>query len=209
MIANPCLQAIVEAPSYKGEQLCPWTVADYKPFSRIQLYSEMTDWEVGLIFAQLVDYNSLHNEGNANDVLYRVIESKKLILPGGLQVRSTADKLIYPSCCCGLEEWREWLDFLATGRSPWLGHDPSPWIEMVNGFVRVWSDGGMDSKGRGFHLDFEQSTFKTELRKVQHDLSTFLIKIEDWANGIGFPEPNKLSSKFDECFAISHKWSKK
>ncbi|WP_334710051.1 hypothetical protein [Nostoc sp.] len=55
----------------------------------------------------------------------------------------------------------------------------------------------MDSVASGFHIDFEQSTFETELSRVQQDLSTFLIKIEAWANGIEFPEPSKLSSKFD------------
>ncbi|QLE44091.1 hypothetical protein FD723_29050 [Nostoc sp. C052] len=120
MSSNPCIQAVVETPWYEGEPLWPWSVADYKPFSHIQLYDEMTDLEVGLIFAQLVQYNDLENGGNANDVLYRVIESETLILPGGLQVKSTANELIYPSCCCGLEEWREWLEFLTTGRSPWL-----------------------------------------------------------------------------------------
>lgn len=74
---------------------------------------------------------------------------------------------------------------------------------MVDGFVRVWSDRGMDSTASAFHLDFEQSTFETELSKVQQDLSTFLVKIEAWANKIKFLEPSKLSSKFDECFAIS------
>lgn len=206
MISNPCIQAVVETPWYEGEPLWPWSVADYKPFSHIQLYDEMTDLEVGLIFAQLVQYNDLENGDNANDVLYRAIESETLILPGGLQVKSTANELIYPGCCCGLEEWREWLDFLTTERSPWLGHDPSPWFEMVDGFVRIWSDGGMDSAASGFHIDFEQSTFETELSRVQQDLSTFLVKIEAWANGIEFPEPRKLSSKFDKCFAISRKW---
>ncbi|MEH2404715.1 hypothetical protein [Nostoc sp.] len=117
MITNPCLQAVIEAPWYEGEPLCPWFVADHKPFSRIQLYGEMTDLEVGLIFAQLVKYNDLDSESDAYEVLYQVIESETLILPGGLQVRSTADELIYPGCCCGLEEWREWLDFLTKGRS--------------------------------------------------------------------------------------------
>ncbi|WP_298919641.1 hypothetical protein [uncultured Nostoc sp.] len=126
MITNPCLQAVIEAPCYEGEPLWPWFVADYKPFSRIQLYGEITDLEVGLIFAQLVKYNDLDSESDANDVLYQVIESKTLILPGGLQVRSSADELICPGCCCGLEEWREWLDFLTTGRSPWLGQRSKP-----------------------------------------------------------------------------------
>ncbi|MEH1782625.1 MAG: hypothetical protein V7K67_07250 [Nostoc sp.] len=52
--SNPCIQAVVETPWYEGEPLCPWSVADYKPFSHIQLDDEMTDLEVGLIFAQLV-----------------------------------------------------------------------------------------------------------------------------------------------------------
>jgi hypothetical protein len=208
MNTNPHLQAVVEASLYQGGSLCPWPIANCQPFSFIRLSGKMTDREVGLVFAQLVMFNHLESNGDTNNVLHQVIQAEKLILPGGLQVRSAADQVISPSCCCGLETWRDWLRFAETGASPWLGHDPSPWVEKVGGLVRVWS--GEKSrrishkKGANvFHIDFEQSKFEAELSKVQQDLSAFLVRIEAWADRVGFAEPSKLSRKFDECFHIS------
>ena len=199
MNTNPHIQAVVEVMMDKGDSLCPWPVADCKKLWSIRLSGKTTDLEVGLIFAQLVNSNRLENEGDANNLLHQVLQSYTLILPGGLQVRS-ADKVIDPGCCCGLEMWRNWSRFLKTGQSPWLGHDPSPWIEKRKNLICVWSD----RKGKIFHIDFELSKFKAELNKVQQDLSGFLARIEEWADRVGFPEPSKLSRKFDECFYVSH-----
>jgi AraC-like DNA-binding protein len=199
MNVDPHLQAVVEVALDEGEPLCPWPIADCKLFSLIRLSGKMTDREVGLVFAQLVNYNNLEGGGDTNNLLHQVIQAETLVLPGGLQVRS-AHKLINPSCCCGLETWRDWLRFLKTSRSPWLGHDPSPWIEKAGGLIHVWSD----KKAKAFHIDFEPSKFEAELSKVQQDLSGFLARIEAWASRVGFSEPSKLSRKFDECFNVSH-----
>lgn len=199
MNTNSHLQAVVEVVMHKGESLCPWPVADCKLFSSIRLSGKTTDREVGLIFAQLVNFNNLESEGNTNYLLHRVLQAYTLVLPGGLQVRS-ADKVIDHGCCCGLEMWRDWSRFLKTGISPRLGHDPSPWIEKKGGLIRVWSD----QKGKAFPIDFERSKFEAELSKVQQDLSGFLARIEAWAGRVGFSEPSKLSRKFDECFYVSH-----
>ena len=199
MNANPHIQAVVEVMMDKGDLLCPWPVADCKKFRSIRLSGNMTDLEVGLIFAQLVNFNDLESEGDTNNLLHRVIQANTLNLPGGLQVIS-ADKVINTGCCCGLEMWRNWSRFLKTGQSPWLGHDPSPWIEKRKNLICVWSD----RKGKTFHIDFERSKFEAELSKVQQDLSGFLARIEAWAGRVGFPEPSKLSHKFDECFYVSH-----
>lgn len=199
MNVYPHLHAVVEGALYEGEPLCPWTIAECKPLSFIRLSGKMTDREIGLVFAQLINYNNLEHGGDTNNLLHQVIQAETLVLPGGLQARS-ADKVINPSCCCGLERWRDWLRFLKTGGSPWLGHDPSPWVEKVGGLIRVWSD----KKAKAFHIDFEPSKFEAELSKVQQDLSEFLARIEAWAGRVKFSEPNKLSRKFDECFNVSH-----
>jgi hypothetical protein len=203
MNINPHLQAVLEAPYYEGEPLYPWAIADYKSFSFIRLFGKMTDREVGLVFAQLVDYNHISSEGDTNTVLHRVIQAPSLVLPGGIQARTATDKVISPSCCCGLEGWRDWLRFMKKGQSPWLGHDPNPWVEKVGGLVRVWSDEGH----RAFHIDFEKSKFEAELIKVQQDLNAFLGRSEEWAGRMGCLEPSKLSGKFDECFNIS-RWAR-
>lgn len=207
MNTNPHLQAVVQVSRYEGDPLFPWSITDCQPFSFIRLSGKMRDQEVGLVFAELVKYNHLESEGDTNNVLHRVIQAESLILPGGVQVIAATDKVISPSCCCGLETWRDWLIFLKTGGSPWLGHDPSPWAEKVGTLVRVWSDQKnrwSDKKAKPFHIDFEQSKFEPELGKVQRDLNAFLVKIEAWAGRVEFSEPSKLSRKFDECFNISH-----
>lgn len=88
MTTYPNLQAVVESPYYEGTPLYPWQIADYQPFSLIQLSGKMTDLEVGLIFAQLVQYNHLESEGDANKVLHGVIQAKTLILRGFLGLDS-------------------------------------------------------------------------------------------------------------------------
>ena len=202
---KPCLHAVVEVLCYEGgDRSPPWPIALSNPPWLIRLSGKVTDREVGSVFAQLVNYNHLESNGDVKELLDQVIMTSSLILPGGLQVSSDADKVINPSCCCGLEQWRDWLIFLKTGQSPWLGHDPKPWVEKVGNLVRVWSDEG----ARAFHIDFEYSKFESQLSKVQQDLNAFLAHIESWAARVGFPEPSKLSSKFDECFAVS-RWHRK
>lgn len=65
------------------------------------------------------------------------------IAPGGLAI-SSGDVWMSPSCCCGLERWRSWHKLLrASAESPWLGHDPAPWVECIGDGFMVWADGGL------------------------------------------------------------------
>ncbi|MCP2732383.1 hypothetical protein [Limnofasciculus baicalensis] len=200
MNSEAYLYPVVEIMGYKDGHLFPWHIPNSNPFSLIRLSGNMTEEEIGLVFAQLVNYNHLPSGGDTKEVLDSIINSSRLILPGGIQVREVSGKVISPSCCCGLEGWREWLRFLQTGTSPWLGHSPTAWVERVDNLVRVYSS---EATG-GFHIDFEYYKFKAKLRQVRQDLSDFLLIIEIWAAGLEFPEPQKLSRKFDECFSISH-----
>jgi hypothetical protein len=129
------MQAVIEAPYYEGEFLCPWEVPEVRPFSLIRLWGEMTYPEIGLVFAQLAQYNQIKLSSDKQVVLKQILKAKSLVLPGGIQVVCTGQDTISPSCCCGLETWREWIDFLKTGQSPWLGHDPSPWVEGLGDII--------------------------------------------------------------------------
>ncbi len=201
------LYPVAEIMDYKNGQLFPWHIPNSNRFSLnsnrfylIPLSGNMTEAEVGLVFAQLVNYNHLPSGGNTKEILDSIINSSRLILPGGIQVREVSGKVISPGCCCGLEGWRDWLRFLETGTSPWLGHSPTAWIERVDNLVRVYSS----EKDGAFHIDFEYSQFKKKLKKVRQDLNDFLLIIEIWATGLKFSESQKLSRKFDECFSISY-----
>ncbi len=140
------MQAVIEAPYYECEFLCPWEISEFEPCSTLRLWGEMEYPEIGLVFAQLAKYNQIELTGDKQVALDQILAAESLVLPGGIQVVcKDRDTTISPSCCCGLETWRQWIDFLQTGESPWLGHDPSPWVEGLGDVVRIWSDGGMES----------------------------------------------------------------
>ena len=116
---------------------------------------------------------------------------------------SEGQGIISPSCCCGLEDWREWRDFLETEDSPWLGHDPSPWIERQGKVVRVWSD---ESVSTAFNIEIPLYHFEAELIRVEQEIQAFLFRIEGWVEAISFVESSKLVHKFDEYFNIRRRY---
>ncbi|MFB2970868.1 hypothetical protein ACE1CD_18000 [Aerosakkonema sp. BLCC-F183] len=202
MISSIQMQAVIEVPYYEGDFLCPWETPEFIPFSKIRLCAEMGYPQIGLVFAQLAQYNRIELTADRQTVLRQILKAKSLVLPGGIQVVCQKRGTISPSCCCGLESWREWIDVLKTGTSPWLGHDPSPWIEITGDVVRVWSDGGIMQVNDAFYIDISRTHFEELLRLVKRDLEGFLFCIESWAREIGFVESKELVHKFDECFSI-------
>ncbi len=197
------MQAVVEAPYCEGDFSCPWETAKFQSFSMMPLYREMIYPKVGSVIAQLAKCNGIELNGDKQTVFSQILalENENLVLPGGIQVID-GQNTISPGCCCGLETWREWLDFLKTGKSPWLGHDPSPFVENLGNVIRIWSDGGMGQVSDAFYIDVSRDRFTRALILVEQDLQAFLFWIESWAQEVGFTESSKLCQKFDECFSV-------
>jgi hypothetical protein len=201
------LYAVIEAPYYQDEFIFPWDVPVFDSFSRIRLSGEMTYPEIGLVFAQLARYNQVDLSGESQTVLNQILEAESLVLPGGIQA-VWADKVISPSCCCGLETWRDWQEFLKTGETPWLGHDPSPWLEIRGDLIRIWSDGGLDeSIKNAFYVEIKRSAFREAIQSVERDLQGFLFCISSWAIEVGFQQSDELFQKFDRCFHIGRRYT--
>ncbi|MGW6480550.1 hypothetical protein ACWGDS_22085 [Streptomyces sp. NPDC055059] len=105
----------------------------------------MSPLEVGSALAMLADYNSRTGDDDrplmdASEAIRRLLETDKVIAPGGLRVHDTRTNVtVRPGCCCGLEAWREWLD-VAGGETLWLGHDPSQRLEHADEVVQLWPD---------------------------------------------------------------------
>ncbi|GAA2460250.1 hypothetical protein GCM10010405_50710 [Streptomyces macrosporus] len=124
-----------------------WPVAGLPPHRLLALSPHMTPLEVGTALATLADYNSRTPDDHrpvtdAHERIRRLLETDKVIAPGGLRIHHTdIDVTVSPGCCCGLEDWREWLD-ITNGDTPWLGHDPSPRVEHADPVVRLWPHGG-------------------------------------------------------------------
>ena len=102
--------------------------------------------------------------------------------------------------------WREWQDFLKTNKTPWLGHDPSPWIEQVDDVIRIWSDGGLgDSMKNAFKIEVKRSAFEQALQAVERDLLGFRFCIESWCESLGFEQSSELAEKIKQCFQIGQR----
>ncbi|GAA2983877.1 MULTISPECIES: hypothetical protein [Streptomyces] len=102
-------------------------MADLPPYRFMALSGSMSPLDVGSAMAMLADYNSptggddrsLTDDGEA---IRGLLETDEVIAPGGLCVRDIRNNVtVRPGCCCGLEDWREWLD-VADGETLWLGH---------------------------------------------------------------------------------------
>ena len=153
--------------------------------------------------AQLVEYNPVAAGSDAEGTLARVTAADHLVLPGGLQAVD-GDREVNPSCCCGLEDWRDWIEFVRSGQSPWLGHDPAPWLESAGGVVRAWSDGGMNGPASdAFAVEFEREQFVAAVDRVGRDLSEFLSRVGEWSRTVGVADPAALCGKLDACFNIN------
>lgn len=137
------VDAVLETPDTLDFPV--WPVADLPPYQFMALSGSMSPLEVGSALAMLADYNSRPAEDgrplvDAGEAIRRLLETDKVIAPGGLRFHDTRTNVtVRPGCCCGLEDWREWLD-VADGATLWLGHDPSPRLEHADEVVRLWPD---------------------------------------------------------------------
>jgi hypothetical protein len=195
----PELFPVVEAPWHDGSPLWPWPIAEQKPFSHIRLTEDMSELMIGSVIAQLVSYNQFEVGATASGLLNTTVSAESLSLKGGIQA-SDGEREINPSCCCGLQEWRAWLACLASGESPWMGHDPTPRIEWDGDTVRVWSDSAAPD---AYAIEFKRDRLIAELGKVEQRLRALLPQVWKWATAIGFTDPHALCRRFDECFGIT------
>ena len=194
----PELWPVVETPYSEG--LWPCTIARDRAY--VRLSGEMSAKDIGAVFAQLVDYNRIEGP-DIGTLAAGIVAAERLVLPGGLQA-SWRDQEINPSCCCGLENWREWDRFLSGGAQPWLGHDPAPWVEADGNLIRVWSDGGLAAAPDAFAIAFERRHIEAEIARAGQELRTFLEGATEWARSSGFSQVEAVRRKLDACFHLSN-----
>jgi len=201
------LEVVVEVAEPRGET--PWPVAPVPPEGRLRLWAGTPDDAIGLVVFHLAHYNSLPSEerageGEPAEVLRALAGAEALIVPGGLLLTTDAGRVVAPGCCCGLEGWREWASLLVDGKSPWLGHDPSPWAERVEGGVRVWPDGGLGTVDRATlePIDLPEGEFAAALGRAHADLRAFLARLGEWAAAIAPDEAVGLVDRFDRAFSV-------
>jgi hypothetical protein len=185
------IEAVVEIQPIEGK--LPWAVAAVGDWSFLRLFSGTTVEEIGSLILTACSYNShLEVQLSAIDTLNAFL-AEDFVLPGGLRFSENEQVKVVSGCCCGLEDWRKWLD-VPSGNIVWAGHDPTPGVEFVDGGIRVWQDEKAD--GVDF-IDFGVDEMRVSLEKVESDLKGFVVGLGRWADFIA-PE---LKPKIIEHFA--------
>ena len=119
---SPQLHAIVLVEADEGYDL---TQLPSKPWPRyVRLSREAQPDVVSLVVGTLATWGREKADWSI-EALEREFPAA---IPGGIAAVDQG-KLIGPSCCCGLETWREWLDVLNTRRTP-------------SSYACRWNDGG-------------------------------------------------------------------
>lgn len=105
---------------------CPdWLIED-RSIEIVKLTGLCTAAEVDVLLYGLLGFNRIPLSANPIESLTALMEEMKednVAMSGGLLFQED-DKIITPSCCCGLEQWKEIVNDIKSKRKPWLGHDP-------------------------------------------------------------------------------------
>lgn len=194
--SGPRIHAVVEVAAARDDA---WFDLPPEPWPAfIRLCRATTEDEVALVVGTLCSYGRLQeSRPRSPDELVRAFPRA---LPGGLAVIGEGTT-IFPSCCCGLEHWPEWRRVLSGGGTPWTGHDPAPLLEVLEGRVHVWSDGGIGPKPVSeTPIEFTAAQFEHELAKVVSDLEGFVYPLSDWLEMHAPRQAKAIANKFTERF---------
>lgn len=185
------IEPVIETFDAKG--FTAWPVSLPAGSRHLVLCGELAPADVGTVMAVIAVYNHEHLASSGDEdedpgptrLIQRITQADSLIAPGGLRVRDTASGLVVsPGCCGELEGWREWNQ-APDGLSPWLGHDPAPWIEHLGGKIRVWPDGGIESEAvppaGSSPVEIAASDLPGLIADAHKKLQDFLDLIEPWA----------------------------
>ncbi|TCO54269.1 hypothetical protein [Actinocrispum wychmicini] len=196
------LEPVVDTSTTTGFAL--WPVATPPADRVLHVSANLSTQEVGTAMAALAAHH-LDDAHAVTDVLDELVQAECLIVSGGLLARDTRTGVtIPPSCCCGLEGWREWAGALDGGK-PWLGHSPAPWIEHLDGALRIWPDGGMgeDLPRVDRTITASLDSVTGQLRRAHQDLRGFLHAVSRWVQDRAPHAATRVIAKLDKSFQIT------
>lgn len=121
---------------------CPVWLQEDRSIQSVKLTRDCSSVEVDALLYGLIGYNDIPIMDSPSTTILQLLKglkAKEIIMSGGLLFQED-DKMIFPSCCCGLEEWKEIVDDIRNKKSPWMGHDPFPCCLYNDNTVIVCSD---------------------------------------------------------------------
>jgi hypothetical protein len=180
-----------------------WPVAEQPPYHLTPLNGTLSDEQVGTAIATMAGYNSRRVDDHLTDpasaFLSSLLHEEGFVAPGGLRVQDTVTgTTLTPGCCCGLEDWRGWLE-IAAGGELWLGHSPTPWAEQLGNTVRLHPEG----ERPGPVIEIARTELPRLLAGVQQDLADFLLLVAAWAEQHAPQSARALVSAFDRSLEIT------
>lgn len=192
------LELIPVIDDWQPEQDFEWLPSHFPP-GRIELSAQVSDLAIARMIAILASYNNVACHGSIAEVARALLKAQTLVLPGGLLARTHIIE-ISPGCCCGLENWREWYGVTPNGTPPWLGHDPSPWVECKTDNAVLWADGDLGDQSPYVEVSYSEITHA--LRSAHIAMIGFADKLSKWISE-DVPLGVALSQRFTEAFDVS------
>jgi hypothetical protein len=177
----PCVERYLDRLNAPG-----WDTLPEDAPSHVRLSADVTAAAIGSVIATLARYNAAseeHATASTRESLAVAIRKAKPLLPGGvLAVDDDTRDEIAPGCCAGLEQWRGWVDFLDHGQSPWLGHDPTPYLVARDDTIELCCDEGDDPSRTRFSMS--RAHYAAQLLQVERDLRSFACATRAWADAV-------------------------
>jgi hypothetical protein len=190
---------VVEVPWIEEGLRWPWAISQAKAYTHVPL--QPSPEGMGTFMAALCagEYPLTVDAG-----LILIREANGLIASGGMSFSRDAVR-IEPACCCGLESWTEWREFLQSGASPWMGHSPDGWAELAGDQVTLWTDGtyAQPSQRLGPSISVERAEFEIALALAEQHLFSFFAALPVWFESVGRADAKDVIEKIHREFQIS------
>lgn len=181
------MQPVLEIYAPDGFDL--WPVAEVESFGFLPLSGELSPAEVGAAVMRIASCSDIDPDGDRpprpadalDSFLHGLLTFDALFAAGGLRVTDNSTGVTFlPGCCDGLEDWRDWHQFIDQGSLLGFGHDPvSPVAERFGDTVRLTVNAEQSDSPV---IELSVAELRNLLAGAERDLADFLALAADWAS---------------------------
>lgn len=186
------IEAVIENFNFEGVE--PWIISTEEK-SYIRLFAGITDEEIGKVMLSACTLSSgeIIRE-TAFETLKKFVSNEGFVLEGGLLFKENDEIKAAPGCCCGLEDWLEWLSVPIGQCDIWTGHDPSSYIQINDRKIKIWHD--EKNKVENQSIEFTIDEMFKRLINIEKDLKDFLFRLSQWTKFIAPELENQVVEHF-------------
>ncbi|MEJ8646416.1 hypothetical protein WKI68_44425 [Streptomyces sp. MS1.HAVA.3] len=181
------MQPVLEIYAPDGFDL--WPVAETESFGFLPLSGELSPAEVGTAVMRIAGCNDIDPDGDRlprpadalDSFLHGLLTFDNLYAAGGLRVTDNSTGVTFlPGCCDGLEDWRDWHQFVDDGGLLGFGHAPeSPVAERFGDTIRLTVNADQSDSPV---IELSVTELRHLLAGAERDLADFLALATDWAS---------------------------